>query len=77
MKFLILKNSESIWINFILCFFHKLARELRVDKVETFGCKVNKRGGFYMLKSDVDMLRFINNLKSGDVVDVYIYGTSN
>ncbi|KAH0645102.1 hypothetical protein KY284_032986 [Solanum tuberosum] len=52
--------------------FHKLARELGVEQVETFGCKVNKRGGFYMLKSDADVLRFINNLKDGDFVDVYV-----
>ncbi|KAK4724106.1 hypothetical protein R3W88_026885 [Solanum pinnatisectum] len=55
-----------------IMFFHKLARDLGVEKVETFGCKVNKRGGFYMLKSDVDVLRFINNLKGGDFVDVYV-----
>jgi len=55
-----------------IMFFHKLARELGVEKVETFGCKVNKRGGFYMLKSDADVLRFINNLKGGDFVDVYV-----
>ncbi|KAH0668755.1 hypothetical protein KY289_023248 [Solanum tuberosum] len=53
-------------------FFHKLARELGVEQIETFGCKVNKRGDFYMLKSDVDVLRFINNLKGGDFVDVYV-----
>ncbi|KAH0697100.1 hypothetical protein KY290_014529 [Solanum tuberosum] len=47
-------------------------RELGVEQVETFGCKVNKRGGFYMLKSDADVLRFINNLKGGDFVDVYV-----
>ncbi|KAH0706489.1 hypothetical protein KY290_011069 [Solanum tuberosum] len=35
-------------------------------------CKVNKRGGFYMLNSDADVLRFINNLKGGDFVDVYV-----
>ncbi|KAK4722015.1 hypothetical protein R3W88_012248 [Solanum pinnatisectum] len=46
--------------------------ELGVEKVETFGCKVNKRGGFYMLNSDADVLRFINNLKGGDFVDVYV-----
>ncbi|KAH0689078.1 hypothetical protein KY289_016436 [Solanum tuberosum] len=55
-----------------IMFFHKLARELGVEQVETFGCKVNKRGGFYMLKSDADVLRFINNLKGGDFVDVYV-----
>ncbi|KAH0660438.1 hypothetical protein KY289_029186 [Solanum tuberosum] len=47
-------------------------RELGVEQVETFGCRVNKRGGFYMLKSDADVLRFINNLKGGDFVDVYV-----
>ncbi|KAH0647987.1 hypothetical protein KY285_033235 [Solanum tuberosum] len=55
-----------------IMFFHKLARELGVEQVETFGCKVNKRGGFYILKSDADVLRFINNLKGGDFVDVYV-----
>ncbi|KAH0711969.1 hypothetical protein KY289_007928 [Solanum tuberosum] len=55
-----------------IMFFHKLARELGVEQVETFGCKVNKRGDFYMLKSDVDVLRFINNLKGRDFVDVYV-----
>ncbi|KAH0720123.1 hypothetical protein KY284_005153 [Solanum tuberosum] len=55
-----------------IMFFHKLARELGVEQVETFVCKVNKRGGFYMLKSDADVLRFINNLKGGDFVDVYV-----
>ncbi|KAH0720529.1 hypothetical protein KY285_005338 [Solanum tuberosum] len=55
-----------------IIFFQKLARELGVEKVETFGCKVNKIGGFYMLNSDADMLRFINNLKGGDFVDVYV-----
>ncbi|XP_049378178.1 uncharacterized protein LOC125842948 [Solanum stenotomum] len=55
-----------------IMFFHKLARELGVEQVETFGCKINKRDGFYMLKSDVDVLRFINNLKGGDFVDVYV-----
>ncbi|KAG5581486.1 hypothetical protein H5410_052113 [Solanum commersonii] len=55
-----------------IMFFQKLARELGVEKVETFGCKVNKRGGFYMLNSDADVLRFINNLKGGDFVDMYV-----
>nr|AAW28568.1 Putative transposon MuDR mudrA-like protein, identical [Solanum demissum] len=55
-----------------IMFFHKLARELGVEQVETFGCKVNKIGDFYMLKSDADVLRFINNLKGGDFVDVYV-----
>lgn len=59
-------------MSFKLSFFHKLARELEVGKVEIFGCKANKRGGFYMLKSDANVLRSINNLKGGDLVDVYV-----
>lgn len=55
-----------------IIFFHKLARELEVGKVEIFGCKANKRGDFYMLKSDANVLRSINNLKGGDLVDVYV-----
>ncbi|KAH0667217.1 hypothetical protein KY285_028423 [Solanum tuberosum] len=52
--------------------FHKIAMELGVENVETFGCRVNKKGVFYMLNTDSDVLNFLNGLKSVDFVDVYV-----
>ncbi|KAH0776225.1 hypothetical protein KY290_007636 [Solanum tuberosum] len=46
--------------------------ELGVENVETFGCRVNKKGAFYMLNTDSDVLNFLNGLKGADFVDVYI-----
>ncbi|KAG5620721.1 hypothetical protein H5410_005939 [Solanum commersonii] len=52
--------------------FHKIALELGVENVETFGCKVNKKGTFYMLNTDSDVLNLLNGLKGADSVDVYV-----
>ncbi|KAH0696391.1 hypothetical protein KY290_013756 [Solanum tuberosum] len=52
--------------------FHKIAMELGVENVETFGCRVNKNGTFYMLNTDSDVLNFLNGLKGADFVDVYV-----
>ncbi|KAH0685311.1 hypothetical protein KY290_016588 [Solanum tuberosum] len=52
--------------------FHKIAMELGVENVETFGCRVNKKGNFYMLNTDSDVLNFLNGLKGADFVDVYV-----
>ncbi|KAH0743276.1 hypothetical protein KY290_031269 [Solanum tuberosum] len=52
--------------------FHKIALELGVENVETFGCRVNKKGMFYMLNIDSDVLYFLNGLKGVDSVDVYV-----
>ncbi|KAH0758175.1 hypothetical protein KY290_021668 [Solanum tuberosum] len=46
--------------------------ELGVENVETFGCRVNKKGTFYMLNTDSDVLNFLNGLKGTDFVDVYV-----
>ncbi|KAH0732945.1 hypothetical protein KY289_004133 [Solanum tuberosum] len=46
--------------------------ELGVENVETFGCRVNKKGVFYMLNTDSDVLNFLNGLKGADFVDVYV-----
>ncbi|KAH0744289.1 hypothetical protein KY290_032282 [Solanum tuberosum] len=46
--------------------------ELGVENVETFGCRVNKKGTFYMLNTDSDVLKFLNGLKGADFVDVYV-----
>ncbi|KAH0645088.1 hypothetical protein KY284_032972 [Solanum tuberosum] len=52
--------------------FYKIAMELGVENVETFGCRVNKKGTFYMLNTDSDVLNFLNGLKDADFVDVYV-----
>ncbi|KAG5579695.1 hypothetical protein H5410_050322 [Solanum commersonii] len=52
--------------------FHKIVLELGVENVETFGCRVNKKGTFYMLNTDSDVLNFLNSLKGADFVDVYV-----
>ncbi|KAG5616653.1 hypothetical protein H5410_016477 [Solanum commersonii] len=52
--------------------FHKIALELSVENVETFGCKVNKKRTFYMLNTDSDVLNYINSLKGVDFIDVYV-----
>ncbi|KAH0773284.1 hypothetical protein KY290_010421 [Solanum tuberosum] len=53
-----------------LCYSHAL--ELGVENVETFGCRVNKKGTFYILNTDYDVLNFLNGLKGADFVDVYV-----
>ncbi|KAG5626460.1 hypothetical protein H5410_011678 [Solanum commersonii] len=52
--------------------FHKIALRLGVENVETFGCRVNKKGTFYMLNTDSAILNFLNNLKGANFVDVYV-----
>ncbi|KAH0702490.1 hypothetical protein KY285_016768 [Solanum tuberosum] len=52
--------------------FHKIALELGIENVETFGCRVNKKGTFYMLNTDSDVLNFLNSLKGADFIDVYV-----
>ncbi|KAK4726408.1 hypothetical protein R3W88_031325 [Solanum pinnatisectum] len=52
--------------------FHKITLELGAKNVETFGCRVNKNGTFYMLNIDSDVLNFLNGLKGADFVDVYV-----
>ncbi|KAG5570771.1 hypothetical protein H5410_060537 [Solanum commersonii] len=52
--------------------FHKIALELGVENVETFGCRVNKKGIFYMLNTGSDVLNFLNGLKGVYFVDVYV-----
>ncbi|KAH0638782.1 hypothetical protein KY285_035368 [Solanum tuberosum] len=39
---------------------------------KTFGCRVNKKGAFYMLNTDSDVLNFLNGLKGANFVDVYV-----
>ncbi|PHT48182.1 hypothetical protein CQW23_12390 [Capsicum baccatum] len=52
--------------------FHNLEVDLDVEKVETYWCRVNKKGYYYRLDRDADVLRFTNSLKAGDFVDVYV-----
>ncbi|KAM3378043.1 hypothetical protein P3S68_010456 [Capsicum galapagoense] len=52
--------------------FHNLAADLDVEKIETFWCRVNKKGYYYKLENDVDVLSLISSLKYGDLVDVYV-----
>ncbi|PHU02684.1 hypothetical protein BC332_27935 [Capsicum chinense] len=51
--------------------FHNLATNLGVEKIETFWCRVNKKGYYYKLENDVDVLSLISCSKSEDLVDVY------
>ncbi|PHT89209.1 hypothetical protein T459_04322 [Capsicum annuum] len=53
-------------------FFHNLAADLYVEKIKTFWCRVNKKGYYYKLENDVDVLSLISSLKNGDLVDVYV-----
>ncbi|PHT65955.1 hypothetical protein T459_30380 [Capsicum annuum] len=52
--------------------FHNLAVDLDVEKIKTFWCRVNKKGYYYKLENDVDVLSLISSLKNGDLVDVYV-----
>ncbi|KAM3290823.1 hypothetical protein P3S67_019112 [Capsicum chacoense] len=52
--------------------FHNLATNFDVEKIETFWCRVNKKGYYYKLEKDVDVLSLISSLKNGDLVDVYV-----
>ncbi|KAF3630053.1 hypothetical protein FXO38_27378 [Capsicum annuum] len=52
--------------------FHNLAADFDVKKIETIWCRVNKKGYYYKLENDVDVLRLISSLKHGDLVDVYV-----
>ncbi|KAF3659980.1 hypothetical protein FXO37_13722 [Capsicum annuum] len=52
--------------------FHNLAADFDVEKIETFRCRVNKKGYYYKLENDVDVLRLIISLKHGDLVDVCV-----
>ncbi|KAF3627531.1 hypothetical protein FXO38_28706 [Capsicum annuum] len=52
--------------------FHNLATNFDVEKIETFWCRVNKKGYYYKLKNDVDVLSIISSLKNRDLVDVYV-----
>ncbi|PHU20030.1 hypothetical protein BC332_11181 [Capsicum chinense] len=52
--------------------FHNLATNFDVKKIETFWCRVNKKGYYYKLENDVDVLSIISNLKNGDLIDVYV-----
>ncbi|PHU22167.1 hypothetical protein BC332_07274 [Capsicum chinense] len=52
--------------------FYNLATDLDVEKIETFWCRVNKKGYYYKLENDVDVLSLISSLKYGDLVDVYV-----
>ncbi|PHU14781.1 hypothetical protein BC332_15986 [Capsicum chinense] len=52
--------------------FHNLATDFDVEKIKTFWCRVNKKGYYYKLENDVDVLRLISILKHGDLVDVYV-----
>ncbi|KAG5572544.1 hypothetical protein H5410_062310 [Solanum commersonii] len=52
--------------------FHKIALDLSVENVETFGCRVNKKGTFYIINTDYDVLNFHNGLKGVDFADVYV-----
>ncbi|KAH0693505.1 hypothetical protein KY285_020602 [Solanum tuberosum] len=52
--------------------FHKIALELGVENVETFECKVNKNGDYYMLNIDSNVFNLLNGLKGADFVDVYV-----
>ncbi|PHU13786.1 hypothetical protein BC332_14991 [Capsicum chinense] len=52
--------------------FHNLAADSDVKKNETFWCRVNKKGYYYMLENNIDVLSLISSLKNGDLVDVYV-----
>ncbi|KAF3667602.1 putative (+)-neomenthol dehydrogenase-like [Capsicum annuum] len=52
--------------------FHNLATDLDVEKIETFWCRVNKKGYYYKLENYVDVLSLISSLKYGDLVDAYV-----
>ena len=52
--------------------FHNIALKLGVENVETFGCRVNKNGTFYILNTDYYVLIFLNGLKGADFVDVHV-----
>ncbi|KAM3396107.1 hypothetical protein P3S68_005113 [Capsicum galapagoense] len=52
--------------------FHNLATDLDMEKIETFWCRVNKKGYYYKLENDVNVLSLISSLKYGDLVDVYM-----
>ncbi|KAM3363805.1 hypothetical protein P3S68_018659 [Capsicum galapagoense] len=52
--------------------FHNLAADLDVEKIEIFWCRVNKKGYYYKLENDVDVLSLIGILKNGNLVDVYV-----
>ncbi|PHT38515.1 hypothetical protein CQW23_22088 [Capsicum baccatum] len=52
--------------------FHNLAADFDVEKIKTFWCRVNKKGYYYKLENDIDVLRLISSLKHKDLVDVYV-----
>lgn len=54
----------------LIMLFHKLTLELGVEKVEIVECRVNKKGSYYMLNTNSDVLRFLNNQKGGDIIDL-------
>ena len=37
--------------------------------METFACRINKNGGYYILNIDFDVLKFLHNLNDADFVD--------
>ena len=37
--------------------------------METFACRINKNGGYYILNIDFDVLKFLDNLNDDDFVD--------
>ncbi|KAG5606177.1 hypothetical protein H5410_027669 [Solanum commersonii] len=57
--------------------FHKITLELGVENVDTFRCRVNKKGIFYMLNTDSDVLNFLNGLNGADFVDILVLPSTN
>ncbi|KAF3664595.1 hypothetical protein FXO38_10050 [Capsicum annuum] len=52
--------------------FHNLVADFDAKKIEIFWCRVYKKGYYYKLEKDVDVLSLINYLKNEDLVDVYV-----
>ncbi|KAF3663808.1 putative (+)-neomenthol dehydrogenase-like [Capsicum annuum] len=54
--------------------FHNLATDLDVEKIETFWCRVNKKGYYYKLENDVDVLSLITPVEPdrADVSSSYL-----
>ncbi|KAM3339110.1 hypothetical protein P3S68_031196 [Capsicum galapagoense] len=52
--------------------FHNLTTDFDVEKIKIFWCRVNKKGYYYKLENDVEVLSLINSLKNENLVDVYV-----
>lgn len=57
---------------YIIMLFQKLTLKLNIEKVKILRCRVNKKSDYYMLNIDGVVWRFLNNLKEGDFVDIWV-----